>query len=178
MEYLGDAVLDIIVSEYLFLKYTDKDEGFLSTQRALIVARLHLNAIGEILIEESSIKRKTQFVSDNMYGNILESLIGAIYLDSGYASAKQFTLDNIINPKELQNTDYKSKIILWAQKNKLKNTFNVIKKEGPDHQKKYFVSLTIEDKITENSWGSTIKEAEQKASKKVYLSLDENTLHT
>ena len=101
MEYLGDAVLDIIVSEYLYLKYTDKDEGFLSTQRALIVARLHLNTIGKKLIEEHNIKRKTQFVSDNMYGNILEALIGAIYLDSGYTSAKQFTLNNINNPKEL-----------------------------------------------------------------------------
>jgi len=66
-------VLDIVVSEYLYLKYTDKDEGFLSTQRALIVGRLHLNTIGEALIEEINIKRKTQFVSDNMYGNILES---------------------------------------------------------------------------------------------------------
>ena len=166
LEFLGDAVLNSIVSEYLYKKSPQKNEGSLSQQRSIIIGRKNLNKIGRELIPEKIIKHNLKTVSKNIYGNILEALIGAIYLDSGYYKARIFVVKKIlINQQiELKNYNYKSKILEWSQKNNKKICFINSCQKGPDHQKQYFVELYVDDIKISESWGESIKSAEQNSS--------------
>ncbi|MBT5858240.1 MAG: ribonuclease III, partial [Flavobacteriales bacterium] len=96
LEFLGDAILNTVVSEHLFLKHSKEDEGYFSKKRSLIIGRKNLNKIGRNIIPLSEIKHKLKSVSDNIFGNILESIIGAIYLDLGYNESKKFIFNQII----------------------------------------------------------------------------------
>lgn len=167
MEFLGDAILNMVVSECLFLENKNIKEGDLSKKRSVIVGRKNLNKIGKELIPDKHIKHNLKSLSENIYGNVLESLIGAIYLDLGYKTSKMFIKKFIIPQQniDLLEHNYKSKILEWSQKNKKEIKFINTKQKGPDHQKQYLIELHINgDKISE-SWGKTIKSAEQKSSK-------------
>ena len=167
LEFLGDAILNMAVSECLFLEHKNIEEGELSKKRAIIVGRKNLNKIGKELILDNHIKHSLKTLSENIYGNVLESLIGAIYLDLGYKTSKTFIKQFIIPQQSIDLFDhnYKSKILEWSQKNKKHIKFVNSKQKGPDHQKQYLIELHINgDKVSE-SWGKTIKSAEQKSSK-------------
>ena len=102
LEYLGDAVIGLIVGEFLFQKYPEKPEGELSKLRSKIVSRENLNFYGKCLNLEPLINyQRGKSVYKSLLGNILESLIGAIYLDQGYEKTKALFIHKII----LQNTD-------------------------------------------------------------------------
>ncbi|NJK87062.1 MAG: hypothetical protein HC906_14895 [Bacteroidales bacterium] len=125
LEYLGDAILDSIVAEYLFNKYPDKDEGFLTQMRSKIVNRENLNHIAIKLGIPNIIKSKINCENHkSIYGDALEALIGALYLDKGFKKTRKIVLERIIrnhiNMAKLQETehDFKSRIIEWGQKNK------------------------------------------------------------
>ena len=167
LEFLGDSVLNTVVSEYLYLKFPQINEGELSQKRSVIVSRDNLNNIGKKLIPEELIKHKLKTVSKNIYGNILESLIGAIYLDLGYKKAKIFIEKNVLLDKEfdLKHYNHKSKILEWSQKNNKKLQFVNSKQRGPDHKKQYLIELYIDNIKISESWGETIKSAEQRSSK-------------
>tara|TARA_B100001540_G_C15815897_1_gene647378 strand:- start:3025 stop:3717 length:693 start_codon:yes stop_codon:yes gene_type:complete len=167
LEFLGDSILNMTVSEYLFLEHKNIEEGELSKKRSIIIGRKNLNKIGKELILENLIKHNLKSLSKNIYGNVLESLIGAIYLDLGYKTSQTFIKKFIIPPRntDLFDHNYKSKILEWSQKNKKQIKFVNTKQKGPDHQKQYLIELHINgDKVSE-SWGKTIKSAEQKSSK-------------
>lgn len=167
LEFLGDAILNMAVSECLFLEHKNIEEGELSKKRAIIVARKNLNKIGNELIHKNLIKHNLKSLSENIYGNVLESLIGAVYLDLGYKTTKTFIKQAIIPQGniDLFDCNYKSKILEWSQKNKKKIKFVNTKQTGPDHQKKYLIELHINGHKVSESWGNTIKSAEQKSSK-------------
>ena len=126
LEFLGDAVLSLIVAEYLYKKYPLQAEGFLTEIRARIVNRTSLNELAkkvgiDALLHydtRSTNKRRLQTV----YGNALEAFIGAVYLDQGYEPCRKFVIDRLlhiyVDLEALVRTDsdYKSKIIAWAQK--------------------------------------------------------------
>ena len=155
------------VSECLFLEHKNIDEGELSKKRAIIVGRKNLNKIGKELILDNHIKHSLKSLSENIYGNVLESLIGAIYLDLGYKTSKTF-IKQFITPQQnidLFDHNYKSKILEWSQKNKKQIKFVNSKQKGPDHQKQYLIELHINGEKVSESWGKTIKSAEQKSSK-------------
>tara|TARA_B000000532_G_scaffold244230_1_gene243265 strand:+ start:7058 stop:7573 length:516 start_codon:yes stop_codon:yes gene_type:complete len=164
---LGDAVLNTVVSECLYISSPQNNEGSLSQKRSVIVGRDNLNKIGEKLIPKELIKHKLKTISKNIYGNILESLIAAIYLDLGYKKTRVFIEKNILTDKEvnLKHYNYKSKILEWSQKNQKKIRFVNSKQAGPDHQKQYLVHLYIDKVKISESWGKTKKSAEQRASK-------------
>lgn len=167
LEFLGDAILNMVVSECFFLENKNIEEGELSKKRAIIVGRKNLNKIGKELIPDNHIKHNLKSLSENIYGNVLESLIGAIYLDLGYKTSQTFIKQFIIPQQNIDLFDhnYKSKILEWSQKNKKQIKFVNSKQKGPDHQKQYLIELHINgDKVSE-SWGKTIKSAEQKSSK-------------
>ena len=170
MEFLGDSVLNTIVSEYLYRKYKSKDEGFFSKSRSNIVGRKNLNKIGKQIIPKKLINHNLKIISDNIYGNILESIIGAIYLDLGHQKSKEFVIKNILTKTRIQpeKTNYKSKILEWSQKNNKKIEFINNKQKGPDHNKEYFIQLLINGEETSKSWGKTIKSAEQKSAEIAY----------
>ena len=88
LEFLGDAVLNCIVSEHLFKKHKNQDQGFFSKTKSNIVARKNLNEIGKKIIPTKQIKHNLKTIPRNIYGNVLEAIIGAIYLDLGHQKSK------------------------------------------------------------------------------------------
>ncbi|MEG2673715.1 MAG: ribonuclease III domain-containing protein, partial [Muribaculaceae bacterium] len=132
LEFLGDAILDAIVADILFKQFPNKKEGFLTSTRAKIVQRENLNKIGLSLQLDKIIKTAIHSKSHNsyMYGNAVEALIGAIYLDKGYKVCKTFIIKNVIgdnlNKVANEELNYKSKLIEWSQKSKVSISFELI----------------------------------------------------
>ena len=174
LEFLGDAILDFIVSKQLYLEYPKEEEGFLSQKRAIIVGRKHLNLVGKKIFLDSDIKSKLKVIPKSVYGNTLESIIGAIYIDKGIEQAGQFIIEHIYSSEfieELSDIDYKSKLLKISQKLKIKTTYKVLKRSGPSHQQVFLVAVYIENIKKAEATASSIKEAEQKAAKKAYNSV-------
>lgn len=174
LEFLGDAILNFIIARQLYLENSEQEEGFLSQQRAIIVGRKHLNLIGKEMFSDSDIKSKLKIIPKNVYGNTLESLIGAIYITKGIKQAQKFIIKHIYGSEfidRLSDTDYKSKLLKQSQKTKVKIDYKVLKREGPDHKKEFLVALYIGNIKKAEAKSSSIKEAEQKAAKKAYNSV-------
>lgn len=169
LEFLGDSILNTIVSEHLYIKENNKNEGFFSKKRSSIVQRKNLNKIGKKIIPKKVIRHKLHTISENIYGNILEAIIGAIHIDLGYKKCKEFVKTNILIKEKKYNKEqnYKSKLLEWSQKNNKKIEF-IKQQKGPDHKKEHFVKLYIGGKEISEAWGRTIKSAEQKTSQIAY----------
>jgi ribonuclease-3 len=133
LEFLGDAILTAIVSDFLHHAFPDKDEGVLTQTRAKIVSRKNLNQIGQEMKLLPLLKRNlpAEHFSESIVGNALEALIGALYLDLGYKSTKQFVLQKIIKPyiaiEQIGDViiSYRSVINEWSQKNRKRVDFEV-----------------------------------------------------
>ncbi len=180
LEYLGDAVLGMIVAEFLFTKFPFKDEGFLTEIRAKIVNRESLNQVSRRIGLNDLIQYQQHnkaLSPKSIYGDTLEALIGAIYLDKGYKFVKNFIIKKIINPhydiNELINTisNYKSKIIEWAQKQNKDLSFEIDELSDQKYRK-FTAVLIIDGKQYETGHGSSKKKAEQDAARKTIESLD------
>lgn len=165
LEFLGDAILNSIVSEYLFTEFKNKDEGFYSKTRSNIVGRKNLNLIGKEILPSHKIQNKLKHISDNVFGNVLESIIGAVYLDLGYNTSKDFVIKYVIEKTNTKSVDqnYKSKILEWSQLEKKEIKFVNSIQKGPDHKKEYLIELFVDGNKISESWGNTIKSAEQKS---------------
>lgn len=158
----------------MYLENPNVEEGFLSQQRAIIVGRKHLNLVGKKILSDSDIKSKLKTIPKSVYGNTLESIIGAIYIDKGIEKAQYFTLEHIYSSEfieELSDADYKSKLLKQSQKSKIKVEYKVLKKIGPDHKQEFLVAVLIGGVKKAEAKASSIKEAEQKAAKKAYNSV-------
>ena len=168
MEFLGDAILSSIVSESLFLQSPDQEEGELSLKRDAIISRSNLNKIAKRRFQNVLFHYKTKFISENMYGNFLEAIIGAVYLDKGLKLTKEVVKRLILTGEEatVKNQDFKSELYLLAKKQKQKINFVKMDQKGPDHKKSHKIGLMIDEKIIDFCWSSTIKEAEIKLSRK------------
>jgi len=174
LEFLGDAILDFIIAKQLYLENPRQEEGFLSQQRAIIVGRKHLNMVGKEMFSDSDINSKLKIIPKNVYGNTLESVIGAIYIDKGIKQTQKFIIKHIYNStfiEGLSDTDYKSKLLKQSQKTKVNIDYRVLKREGPDHKQEFLVALYIGSVKKAEAKASSIKEAEQKAAKKAYNSV-------
>ncbi|HJX70726.1 MAG TPA: ribonuclease III [Bacteroidales bacterium] len=179
LEYLGDAVLGAIIAEYLFKKFPEKDEGFLTQMRSKIVNRENLNHIAIKLGIPNIIKTKLSGENHkSLYGDALEALIGALYLDKGFKRTKEIVLERIIynhiNLSKLQDTesDFKSRIIEWGQKNKKDVSFSSFEEQS-DNNTVFVSHLIIVDEIVGRGVGSSKKEAEQNAAKQALKYIDE-----
>ena len=185
LEYLGDAVLDAILSDYLFEKFPDANEGFLTKIRSRIVNRDILNqlavsmGINEILISNISSVHPTR----NLYGDALEALIGSIFLDKGFKKAKKLFIKNVLN-KYLDinhiiktDTDYKSLVFEWVQKNKSNLIFTYNEEYDFNLKKSIFsTTLLIDKKEFGEGYGSSKKEAEQEAARQALNRLKDNSM--
>lgn len=173
LEYLGDAVLETIITAYLFQKYPDENEGFLTKARSLFVNRENLNDIGKHLGLQEFIKPPVNHNQHgkNFLGNTLEALIGAIYLDRGFKFARKFVINKLIEQhseidfKSPEISDYKSLIVEWGQKNRKELHFET-NLEETDTKLTFISHLLIDQHIISSGTGKTKKEAEQKAAKK------------
>lgn len=180
LEYLGDAILDSIVAELLFQKFPDRDEGFLTQMRSKIVNRETLRKISiKLGIGEMVIAKMSNDNYKSIYGDSLEALIGALYLDKGYDRTKKIVIKQIINNHINLNllcdteVDFKSRIIEWGQKNKKEINFTCYEKESHQNSTPVFVShLLMIDEIIGIGLGYSKKEAEQNAAKQALQMLD------
>jgi len=146
----------------------------LSQEKAIIVGRKHLNLVGKKILLKSEIKNKLKTIPKSVYGNIIESIIGAIYIDKGMEHAERFTLKHIYNSefiKGLSGMDYKSKLLKASQQSNIKVDYKMLKQSGPDHKQEFLVAVFIENIKKAEAKASSIKEAEQKAAKKAYNSV-------
>ncbi|MCL6267352.1 ribonuclease III [Flagellimonas myxillae] len=179
LEFLGDAMLGTIISKHLYNEVPGGDEGYLTKMRSKIVSRKHLNELGKDLkllkYVESRIP-KSHF-GENIHGNVFEALVGAIYLDRGYAYCEKFINSRVIQPyvdiEQLEGKviSYKSLLIEWCQKQKKTFHYEVYEDTGNDELKHFAVKLTINDRIMAKARATSKKKAEEKASKRAYFAL-------
>jgi ribonuclease-3 len=173
LEFLGDAILDTIIAERLYSQFPDRDEGFLTQMRSKIVNRETLKKIAmKMGIGDLIIARLTQDNHKALFGDALEAMIGAIYLDKGYKKARKFIIKQILSDhvdlNQLSETevDFKSRIIEWGQKNKKDINFTCQEQVNGDNKTPVFVShLLIFDDIVGMGMGKSKKEAEQNAAR-------------
>jgi len=179
LEYLGDAVLEIVVADYLFHTYPTQPEGFLTEMRSRIVSRASLNKLAQKLGFDDYIKYKhenTQAGASfrSLGGNVFEALMGAIYLDRGFHFSQHIIVDRIIrlhiDLDELQNTDvnFKSKLLEWAQKHKKHLEFRMLEEIGEGHRKEFHVQVFIDEQPYGEATFRSIRGAEQLAAEKTY----------
>lgn len=178
LEYLGDAVLGTIVAEYLFKKYPNSDEGFLTKMRSKIVKRNALNKIGDkmgldmILAEYNNTR-----LSRSMLGNAVEALVGAIYLECGYHLTKQFVVRQIlrkyVNVEELESFDdnYKSQLLEWCQKNGHTVAYKLMARYKYEKRDRFKVAVLINNEKVATADDFNKKSAEQSASERAMVKL-------
>jgi len=173
LEYLGDAIIDGIISDYLFHLYPEASEGFLTKTRARIVSRETLNQLGISMKLDNLIvsNLSSGTIPPNLYGNALEALIGALFIDTGYMRTHRFFIEKVLkkylNLDEVlkSETDYKSLILEYCQKNKLKlhYSFQEVANQNNSHPL-FRVTLEINSETIAHGEGASKKEAEQEAS--------------
>ncbi len=181
LEFLGDAILDAVIAEMLFLKFPKEDEGYLTQIKSKVVSRKTLAEIGESLDLKSFIRYdKSRSINlSTLEGNAFEALIGAIYLDGGYEAAKKSILNHIfrkyanLNKILEEEIDFKSKLLIWCQKARLKIDFNVIREESINGNWEYEIEVVINNKQYGKGIGNSKKSAEQSASKETLILVGE-----
>jgi len=179
LEYLGDAILDAVVSDILFKKYPKKTEGFLTQMRSKIVSRKMLGKIAkqmgiQELLRHSKLKIKD---SPSVLGNALEALIGAIYLDQGYKMAYLFISKKLISPYIDLNTliheelNYKSKLLEWSQKNGKELELIIVDEKNYKAYRVFTAVAIIEKEEMGKGKGRNKKNAENEAARMAYAAI-------
>ena len=181
LEYLGDAVLGAAIADFLYNRFPSQDEGYLTQMRSKLVNRSFLTQLTYQIGLDQFIDSNTTSTleTSHIYGDALEALIGAIYLDKGYREAKKFItrklLQGHVNLDEIQktNTNYKSQLIEWSQKYKREISFDTIEENPENAKQPVFVSeIKIEDKVMGRGTGGSKKEAQQNASKEALENIE------
>ncbi len=181
LEYLGDAVLGAVIADFLYNRFPQEDEGFLTKMRSKLVNREFLTKLTfdmgiNVFIDSNT---KNTLDKSHIYGDALEALIGAIYLDRDYKAAKYFITKKILsqyvnlNKIEQVDSNFKSKLIEWSQKYKKQLKFETIE-ESPDDSKypSFIATVEIEGKIVGKGVGPSKKEAQQNAARETLKALD------
>ena len=175
MEFLGDSVLNLIVAEYLFEEFPDKDEGFLTKVRAKLVNRIALADaadrinLADFLLISKNLSNNFKNGSRTVLADALEAVIGASYLDNGLKAAKAFIERILIEPNMrdgvyLIDENFKSQLLEYAQANRMENpVYTVIKEEGPQHNRIFTVEVSIASVKYDTGKGKNKKAAEQNA---------------
>jgi ribonuclease III len=172
LEYLGDAILGTIVADYLFKRYPMKGEGFLTEMRSKMVNRQQLNDIAV----KMGLKKITLFNKfDNalrnsqIFGNTLEAVVGAVYLDKGYKKTQQWVLKHIIIPHmfvddlEAIDINLKNKLIGWASKNGKALSFDVQEEKIESGRRVFIISTVLDGEVLSTGKGFNKKDASQHA---------------
>ncbi|MEZ0391899.1 MAG: ribonuclease III [Pseudobdellovibrionaceae bacterium] len=178
LEFLGDAVLDLILSELLMEKFPGDDEGNLSKKRASLVNETVLAQIAQDLQLQESIRLgKGEILSQGhkkprLLASVYEALLGAVFLDGGYDPVKALTrqhFDQLIaamNPSEDFHQDYKTRLQELAQADLRSGpSYDITGEEGPSHSPQFHVALSLQGKVVAQGTGKSKKHAEQEAAK-------------
>ena len=180
LEFLGDAILSAVVSDVLYHQFPTKKEGFLTVLRARIVQRKSLNKIGMQIGLPHITKLAKQPKPFNVFGNTLEALIGAIYLDKGYDFCADFIRERIIkshvklNRLASEEEDFKSRLMEWGQRNKAEIRFDDVPAINPN-DKAFNVDVYVANVRVAFGRGYTKKDAQQNASEMALKNLKPST---
>jgi ribonuclease-3 len=181
LEFLGDAMLGVIISKHLFKEVPNGNEGYLTKMRSKIVSRQHLNELGKELQLNTYLESKIgpeQF-GDNIYGNLFEALVGAIYLDRGHDYCERFIRMRVIEPHvdierlEGKVMSYKSLMIEWCQKQKKDFHFEIAEDQGVDDRPHFSVKFTIDQRVVSRARETSKKRAEEKAAQRAYYAMQD-----
>lgn len=182
LEFLGDAILESIVSDYLFIEFPERNEGFLTQMRSKIVSRSTLNelcvnmGLDRYIISQSG----GAYIQKHLYGDALEAMIGAIYLDKGYDFANRLIINDILckninlEHMTITETDFKSRLIEWCQKSK--HTIHFTTSYAPEstmHHPVFRAQISIDSLEVAYGNGASKKEAEQNAAYSVWTVLSD-----
>lgn len=184
-EFLGDAILEFIVSKYLFEHYQQRSEGDLSKLRSSLVCEFTLSKIARDLhfgefARFSKGERQTGGANrDSILCDLFESVLGAIYLDGGMEPAiayvERFLLQDIEHKQRFH--DAKSKLQEYVQKYKIELTYELLEESGPDHDKQFTVRVLLDGKETARKTAHSKKTAEQYAAYETLEQLQKQTVH-
>lgn len=174
LEYLGDAVLDMVIAEIVYKKFPFKGEGFLTEVRSKIVSRKQLSSIAlkiglPSFIEVENVLTRNRHVMSTLAGNALEALVGAIYLDRGYKKTTGFIYKKLLKPHidldEIENLhiNYKSLVNQWVQKNKKNLEFVVLVEKSLSKNGKFKIALDIDGERISTAENYSKKNAEKAA---------------
>ena len=174
LEYLGDAVLGAIVAELLFKKFPYQDEGFLTEMRSRIVNRENLNRLGLKLGIDHFMDPNIDPAAKNRsaYGDAFEALIGAVYIDKGYERTRRLILDRFIRHHidlqeiELQEKNFKSKLINWAQRERKAVAFELLEEVQNGGKRLLRVCVKVDNVELARAEDYSKKRAEQMAAQK------------
>jgi len=180
LEFLGDAVLELVVSEYLYKKFPEKEEGFLTALRSTLVNSKMLSKIAQeldfdryLLVskgEKREIEQKGRAYRELM-GNLFEAFLGALYFDQGYKKAQEFVTKHLLKevPIIIENNlffDAKSKFQEIAhEKERITPTYKILEEWGPDHAKEFIAGVFLGEELIAKGHGFSKKEAEEEAAK-------------
>jgi ribonuclease III len=184
LELLGDAVLDLIVVEYLYRSFPDRQEGELSKMKSRVVSGHSLQKIartmdlGKFILMSENEARNGGRERDSILEDTIEAIVAAIYLDGGQKAAQKFitkfimpTIDNIVDLDVDDN--YKSQLLEYAQAMNWKSpSYIVINESGPDHAKEFDVEVMVRGESLGRGIGNSKKAAQQEAAKNALKELD------
>jgi ribonuclease III len=184
LEYLGDAILGAIIADFLYNRFPQEDEGFLTKTRSKLVNRSFLTKLTydmglNVFIDSNTTKNIDK---SHIYGDALEALIGAIYLDKDYKMAKYFVTKRILsqfvnlNEIEQNDTNFKSQLIEWSQKNKKEIKFETTEEiSEKSKQPKFIAVVEIDNTEVGKGTGTSKKEAQQNAARQTLTKLENFT---
>ncbi len=181
LEFLGDAILDSIVAEFLYARFPNEDEGYLTKIKSKVVSRDTLGAIGHDMKLRKVLRyNKNRTIKiETIEGNAFEALVGAIYLDGGFEAAQKSLINHVfrkhVNLNRIleEEIDFKSRLFIWSQKNRLPIDFEVLLEESDGANWKYLVRVVIKDREYGRGSGSSKKKAEQAAAQETLELLGE-----
>ena len=181
LEYLGDAILGAVVAEFLYKRFPQRGEGFLTQMRSKLVNRNFLSELmQEIGLDKFVDSRQFRnTVATSINGDAFEALIGAIYLDKGFEKARYVIVKRIINEHvdlikiEEEDTNFKSQLIEWGQKNKQDINFNTSEDEAAQNKNFVFVTdVEVENEVMGRGYGGSKKESQQNAAQEALKNID------
>ena len=181
LEFLGDSVIDIIVSRELMRDFPEGDEGLLTQRRAALVQKPYLASIGHLLdlmdylMIEKSVNLDIEKIAEKQQANLFEALIGAIYLDGGIEPCRKLILETVwtYRNEAWKTTNYKGKLIEYCHSKNIENPLFLVKDiSGPDHQRTFEIQVKIGMKKFSSGMGTSKKTAEQTAAKIALEQLD------
>lgn len=185
LEFLGDSVLQLCISEYLYTNHSDKSEGELTKIRSLIVCEnslfeiAHKLDLGQYMFMSKGEELTGGRSRVSILADCVEAIIAAIFLDRGMMHVKNFIMKNfkVIIDKALSNQiilDYKTRLQETLQQNgDVSIVYDLVRFEGPPHRRVFFTQVLINNKVSGNGSGYSKKEAEQQAAKEALLNLEE-----
>lgn len=175
LEFLGDAFLGAIVGEYLFKKYPTQSEGYLTEMRSRIVRRETLNNIANRMGLQKLVQYNTHdrgFERSHIFGNALEALVGAVYLDQGYAKTRTFIIKQLLQAyvdiELMANTDtnYKNQLLNWAQTNRQTLSFEVMEDKKDASRRMFTIGIMLNETLLCEGTAFNKKDAGQVAARK------------